>query len=96
MICHYARYFSQHKSPPSRLGAVSGMGSADKLPALAHSVLKNQNQKHSSTQEYTEQRAGEIPEMLLGLMCFSGFTLLSSHAMCEVLVLYIIAVNSNM
>lgn len=41
-----------------------------------------------------QQRAGETPDTLLGLMCFPGFTLLSSHAVCEVL-LCIIAINSN-
>lgn len=34
-----------------------------------------------------------MPETLFGLMCFSGFTLLSSHALSEAL-LYIITINN--
>lgn len=36
-----------------------------------------------------------MPETLFGLMGFSGFTLLSSHALNEML-LYIITINNNL
>lgn len=58
MIYHYLRYFSPHKSPLSLLGAVSGMGSADKLQALAHSVLKNQNQNTTTHRKTRKNNKG--------------------------------------
>lgn len=64
---HCVRYFSQHKSPPSLLGAVSGMGSADKLQALVLSVFESQNQNrtaHRNTQNNNKSLGKYLKHLL--------------------------------